>query len=806
MWYSVKARSFINVVDIIFNMKTECTVDGPIKTDDLHNLKEGEIFVDAESGQKFRVRKTSLPQQSIGGPYGVGDPNDRSLRRLEADVLIPQRMNEQIQRVECRVSLEDINRLYILTLFHIYELSSSLSQAKFNDPWFRQKITDEYIKERAEYRRTGKNEMERKWEDYCEYKKKRGDWADLEMSGVYWCDLCKVHLSSEALLDMHNSGKRHLKKVTERDTLLALAARSVFISGLDPEITVTESEISEALSCFGKVEKVHLDITKGKYAIVEFDQEFSAQKAIFEDKVRIGHQVVLVRARKVNFDQYESKSRICVIDIDKLISKINGSATFIEQVDILLELYCLNDAEIAERINCTQMLTAALHNYFSSDIHVEIFGSSSTSLGTKGSDIDASLFFNIPLTEAHPAGDLARNKFVLLTCDIAALRGRKVCAEEYARLTEADRVRLLNKIMNDIRKRATAPVSGQYPILDARCPLVRLTVNRKHTVDLSVDNYLGYAKSNWLRNIVCCDSSQIIRKFLVSFRFWAHKNELLKVDERQRSHFNAYILNLLCIIYLQLYNYIPPLKRAQKEVIVNGWRIDFTVDHVDLSSLTLNRLFKDPLEWSHNVSMLVSEKYIAAMRHQMMFALSRMKTIPDSFLAVLHESCSTDAGTKSSSDDTPQIHVGVCQADQCMDAVNYIFVNILIFSPAVEPFQKRPRFDDTSNELCRAYIAKRRTWEGRRLKRRQIMRECSALSNDSIALEEAVTQQISQTSEGTSLCFKTYVKQKAAECSLEFILINGSRMEFNSLIHFLQHFIPAHLSKLLPSSYDVPME
>ncbi|VDP17588.1 unnamed protein product [Onchocerca flexuosa] len=187
-------------------MRTECTVDGPIKTDDLHNLKEGEIFVDSESGQKFRVRKTSLPQQSIGGPHGVGDPNDRSLRRLEADVLIPQRMNEQIQRVECRVSLEGltrclrnegnivglrkcqkeleryeeyISRLYILTLFHIYELSSTLSQDKFNDPWFRQKITDEYIKERAEYRRTGKNEMERKWEDYCEYKKKRGDWADL---------------------------------------------------------------------------------------------------------------------------------------------------------------------------------------------------------------------------------------------------------------------------------------------------------------------------------------------------------------------------------------------------------------------------------------------------------------------------------------------------------------------------------------------------------------------------------------------------------------------------------------------------
>lgn len=51
---------------------------------------------------------------------------------------------------------------------------------RFNDPWFRQKITDEYIKERAEYRRTGKNIMERKWEEYCEYKRERGDWTDNE--------------------------------------------------------------------------------------------------------------------------------------------------------------------------------------------------------------------------------------------------------------------------------------------------------------------------------------------------------------------------------------------------------------------------------------------------------------------------------------------------------------------------------------------------------------------------------------------------------------------------------------------------
>lgn len=53
-------------------MGTKGATNGPIKTDDLHHLKEGEVFVDSESGRKFRVRKTALPQQSIGGPHGVG--------------------------------------------------------------------------------------------------------------------------------------------------------------------------------------------------------------------------------------------------------------------------------------------------------------------------------------------------------------------------------------------------------------------------------------------------------------------------------------------------------------------------------------------------------------------------------------------------------------------------------------------------------------------------------------------------------------------------------------------------------------
>lgn len=37
-----------------------------------------------------------------------GDPADRSLRKVEADILIPNLMNKQIEAVECRAQLEDL--------------------------------------------------------------------------------------------------------------------------------------------------------------------------------------------------------------------------------------------------------------------------------------------------------------------------------------------------------------------------------------------------------------------------------------------------------------------------------------------------------------------------------------------------------------------------------------------------------------------------------------------------------------------------------------------------------------------------
>uniref|UniRef100_A0A914UX83 COX assembly mitochondrial protein n=1 Tax=Plectus sambesii TaxID=2011161 RepID=A0A914UX83_9BILA len=73
----------------------------PLSNEEKRNLKEGEIYIDEETQKKYRVKKAAFPQHQIGGPHGLGEPDDRSLRKVEADVLIPKLMNEAVEKIEC---------------------------------------------------------------------------------------------------------------------------------------------------------------------------------------------------------------------------------------------------------------------------------------------------------------------------------------------------------------------------------------------------------------------------------------------------------------------------------------------------------------------------------------------------------------------------------------------------------------------------------------------------------------------------------------------------------------------------------
>uniref|UniRef100_A0A0K0ECT2 COX assembly mitochondrial protein n=1 Tax=Strongyloides stercoralis TaxID=6248 RepID=A0A0K0ECT2_STRER len=151
-----------------------------LKTDDLSDLKESEIFID-EEGKKHRVRKSVLPQYLAEGPHGLGDPKDRTLRRVEADVIIPNRMNKQIEKVECNTEYMGLVTCLrehgsVIGLKKCKPILDILNECKikfFNDLDFRSKMTDLYLQERAEIRQYGRTKKQRELDRFREWKKKQ---------------------------------------------------------------------------------------------------------------------------------------------------------------------------------------------------------------------------------------------------------------------------------------------------------------------------------------------------------------------------------------------------------------------------------------------------------------------------------------------------------------------------------------------------------------------------------------------------------------------------------------------------------
>ncbi|KAK9506346.1 hypothetical protein O3M35_008301 [Rhynocoris fuscipes] len=104
---------------------------------------------------------TPLPIKNKG-PHGLGDPEDRSLRKVELEVVIPQKMREKARSEKCSAEVEDFNQCCLANGYSMVfkcrnennKMKSCLSKWYQNDE-FRRECTEEYLKERSDFRRTG---------------------------------------------------------------------------------------------------------------------------------------------------------------------------------------------------------------------------------------------------------------------------------------------------------------------------------------------------------------------------------------------------------------------------------------------------------------------------------------------------------------------------------------------------------------------------------------------------------------------------------------------------------------------------
>lgn len=97
-----------------------------------------------------------------GGPHNLGDPNDKHLRKVEKDVLIPQKMRDKAKEEKCVQEVKEFSecckKANVLMGFKCQKENSALKKCLtqwYNDLDFREQCTQEYLDERSEYRRTG---------------------------------------------------------------------------------------------------------------------------------------------------------------------------------------------------------------------------------------------------------------------------------------------------------------------------------------------------------------------------------------------------------------------------------------------------------------------------------------------------------------------------------------------------------------------------------------------------------------------------------------------------------------------------
>ena len=128
-------------------------------------------MAEAEAAQGTSA--TVLPPRMSGGPHGLGDPEDRSLRRVEVEVLIPKIMRERARSTKCAEVADSFSKCCSENgLTMVYKCRTENDALKscltrwYEDAGFRQECTDIYLEERSAYRATGlKAKLRRKGSD-----------------------------------------------------------------------------------------------------------------------------------------------------------------------------------------------------------------------------------------------------------------------------------------------------------------------------------------------------------------------------------------------------------------------------------------------------------------------------------------------------------------------------------------------------------------------------------------------------------------------------------------------------------------
>jgi len=137
------------------------------------NVESRSIFQEflANIGRTVRKDKPVLHPSMSGGPQGLGDPDSTYLRTVETNIMIPERTKERAKS-KCVPEIKAFGKCGEkqggLVMFKCRQEAKNLENCL--EPWYNNAeliklATEEYLQERAEYRRTGISKKDRKKEE-----------------------------------------------------------------------------------------------------------------------------------------------------------------------------------------------------------------------------------------------------------------------------------------------------------------------------------------------------------------------------------------------------------------------------------------------------------------------------------------------------------------------------------------------------------------------------------------------------------------------------------------------------------------
>ncbi|XP_020291579.1 COX assembly mitochondrial protein homolog [Pseudomyrmex gracilis] len=111
---------------------------------------------------KEKEQYTILSPKLGGGPMGFGDPDDRTLRKVEKDVMIPKLIRERTKEEKCVDEIKEFHQCCLNSgLLHVVKcrkenniMKACMEKWYYNEDFIKE-CTEQYLNERSEFRQTG---------------------------------------------------------------------------------------------------------------------------------------------------------------------------------------------------------------------------------------------------------------------------------------------------------------------------------------------------------------------------------------------------------------------------------------------------------------------------------------------------------------------------------------------------------------------------------------------------------------------------------------------------------------------------